>query len=168
MAALDAPESWGRRRRPQPPAALTSRHRWGLPRPGPLAGPSSGCRRPAGHGLASGREEDKAQGCCSSGVMFKIFATSMAETLANQNGPKASFCASCEFFHHWMVGCSGIPGGRSVCLGVGGEGEDSKWQAFTKRWGNISGFNIQCSRVNVDQLSNKRSQNPVPRKGLGP
>lgn len=108
------------------PVVLTSPHWWGMPRLGPLAGPSSGCRRPASHGLASGREEDKAQGCSSSGIMFKIFTTNMAETLTNWNGPMASCCARCEFFHHWMAVCSGRAS-RKVSVSWGrGEGEDSK------------------------------------------
>lgn len=91
------------------PGALTSPRRWGLPRPGRLAGPSSGFGRPASHGLASGRGEDKAQGFSSSGIKFKTFTANMAKTLTNQNGPKAPCCAKSESFHHWMVGCSGDP-----------------------------------------------------------
>lgn len=85
------------------PVALTFPHWWGLLWPCPLAGPSSGCGRPASHGLASGREEDKAQSCSSSEVIFKILIISKAETLTNQNGPKAPCCARCEFSHCWMM-----------------------------------------------------------------
>lgn len=79
-----------------------------------------------GHGLASGRGEDKAQGCSSSGVMFKIFTTNMAETLTNQMDPRllAEPGVNSSITGWW--GALGIPGGRSVCLGVRGEGEDSK------------------------------------------
>lgn len=55
------------------PVAFTFPHRWGLPRSCPQAGSSSGCGRPVSHGLASGGEEDKASGCFSSGVIFKMF-----------------------------------------------------------------------------------------------